>query len=201
MPITPISADMAIISALNDEPNDVAGMTSAELKAKFDEAGQTLKTYINGTLLPGLTAGNVAFTPCVEVPDADNAQDAIKNVQRQIVGIVLGQIPDGTVTAAKLSAELQTAIAAKAIVKRFTATVPASGWSNSAPYVCSVSIAEITALDAPHITRVLSHDSSDEDIITAWKLITDAVALSGCIAFYASQKPETDIPVQIEVVR
>ena len=50
--ITLLDGDLNIIQALDDEPNDVGGLTSAELKAKFDEAGNTIKTYINGTLIP-----------------------------------------------------------------------------------------------------------------------------------------------------
>ena len=50
--ITLMDGDLNIIQALDDEPNDVGGLTSAELKAKFDEAGNTIKTYINGTLIP-----------------------------------------------------------------------------------------------------------------------------------------------------
>jgi hypothetical protein len=43
---------MAIISALDDEPNDVGGLTASELKAKFDEGGEAIKSYINNTLAP-----------------------------------------------------------------------------------------------------------------------------------------------------
>ena len=50
--ITMLDGDLNIIQKLDDEPNDVGGLTSAELKAKFDEAGNTIKTYINGTLIP-----------------------------------------------------------------------------------------------------------------------------------------------------
>ena len=35
--------DMKIISALDDEPNDVGGLTAAALKAKFDEGGEAIK--------------------------------------------------------------------------------------------------------------------------------------------------------------
>lgn len=52
MALTKFTKDMAIISALDDEPNDVGGLSAAELKEKFDEGGQTLKTFINETLLP-----------------------------------------------------------------------------------------------------------------------------------------------------
>lgn len=46
--------DMKIISALDDEPNDVSGLTAAELKAKFDEGGEAIKRYLNDTLIPAV---------------------------------------------------------------------------------------------------------------------------------------------------
>lgn len=46
--------DMNIIAKLDDEPNDVGGLTAAQLKAKFDEGGVALKEYINAVLLPEL---------------------------------------------------------------------------------------------------------------------------------------------------
>ena len=49
-----LDGNLDIIQQLDDEPNDVGGLTSAELKAKFDEAGNVIKTYINGTLIPAI---------------------------------------------------------------------------------------------------------------------------------------------------
>ena len=46
--------DMKIISALDDEPNDVGGLTAAALKAKFDEGGEAIKRYLNDTLIPAV---------------------------------------------------------------------------------------------------------------------------------------------------
>lgn len=51
--------DMKIIAALDDEPNDVGGLTADELKEKFDEGGEALKEYINSKLLPALEAAGV----------------------------------------------------------------------------------------------------------------------------------------------
>lgn len=51
-----LNGDLNIIQKLDDEPNDVGGLTSAQLKAKFDEAGNTIKTYINDTLIPAILA-------------------------------------------------------------------------------------------------------------------------------------------------
>ena len=54
MAITQLFDDLKIIQSLDDEPNDVGGLSAQELKAKFDEAGERIKDYINGTLLPAL---------------------------------------------------------------------------------------------------------------------------------------------------
>ena len=47
--------DVDVIQKLDDEPNDVGGLTAAELKAKFDEAGNRIKTYLNETLIPSIS--------------------------------------------------------------------------------------------------------------------------------------------------
>lgn len=60
MPLSEFTKDMGIIAKLDDEPNDVGGLTAAQLKAKFDEAGEAIKQYINDTLLPELTAYTAA---------------------------------------------------------------------------------------------------------------------------------------------
>jgi len=56
MAITKITKDMAIIAALADLPNATDGLSASTLKAKFDEGGSALKTYINDTLIPALQA-------------------------------------------------------------------------------------------------------------------------------------------------
>lgn len=81
MAIASFTYDMNIISALADEPNDVGGLTAGELKAKFDEGGLALKTYVNDTLLPGVTADiNAALS-----------QAAIGQVPGMTVVIPLGE--------------------------------------------------------------------------------------------------------------
>ena len=56
--ITSFQGDMNIIQQLDDEPNDVGGLTSAQLKAEFDKAGNSIKTYLNETLIPELLASD-----------------------------------------------------------------------------------------------------------------------------------------------
>lgn len=50
MALTQFTKDMNIIAALSDDPNVTDGLTAAQLKAKFDEGGLAVKTYLNGTL-------------------------------------------------------------------------------------------------------------------------------------------------------
>ena len=51
-----MTQDIDIISALENEPNDEGGLSAPDLKAKFDESGNTIKAYINGTLIPDIAA-------------------------------------------------------------------------------------------------------------------------------------------------
>ena len=70
MSITPLSADLNIVQSLvipdldddldviqklDDEPNDVGGLTAAQLKAKFDEGPNAIKRYLNNELLPAIS--------------------------------------------------------------------------------------------------------------------------------------------------
>ena len=54
MAVIKFDYDMKIIQALDDQANDVGGLTADELKAKFDECGEALKEYINNTLIPSI---------------------------------------------------------------------------------------------------------------------------------------------------
>ncbi|MET0017141.1 hypothetical protein [Oscillibacter sp.] len=90
MALTKFTKDMQVIQSLDDEPNDVGGLTAAELKAKYDEAGEAVKQYINETLT-------------VEI-------DANKADKSELQDIVLGQIPEGTITKTKLSSEVQALV-------------------------------------------------------------------------------------------
>lgn len=56
MALPAFETNLNIIQQLDDEPNDVGGLTSAQLKAKFDEAGNAIKDYINNDLIPAILA-------------------------------------------------------------------------------------------------------------------------------------------------
>ena len=84
--ITLLDGDLNIIQALDDEPNDVGGLTSSELKAKFDEAGNTIKTYINGTLIPEILTEEAteAARAAAEAQREANENQRIENENARI---------------------------------------------------------------------------------------------------------------------
>ncbi len=105
MSIPKLTNDLAIIQKLSDLPNSTEGLTAEQLKAKFDEAGLEIQRWINETLVPAITAGNIPFPKSAEV-DAETVEAAILAVWQQITDAASGAIIDGTVTKAKLAATL-----------------------------------------------------------------------------------------------
>lgn len=105
--LTKLLADLSIISLLDDEPNDVGGLSSEELKAKFDEAANTIKEYINETLLPELAseigAGNIGITTIAGVTGAENVQAALEKLELQLIDMTQGAVADGSINADKLA--------------------------------------------------------------------------------------------------
>ena len=110
--ITLLDGDLNIIQALDDEPNDVGGLTSDELKAKFDEAGNTIKTYINETLIPEILteeATEAARAAAEAVREANEAQ----RIENENVRIAAEQARD-TAESARADAETERAAAESA---------------------------------------------------------------------------------------
>ena len=111
MALPAFETNLNIIQQLEDEPNDVGGLTAAELKAKFDEAGLTIQTWINETLLPAMIAANLAFAKTTDIP-AETVQAAIENIQEQLKQATVGAVPNGSVNYIKLATDV-TAILTK----------------------------------------------------------------------------------------
>ena len=111
MALPAFETNLNIIQQLDDEPNDVGGLTAAELKAKFDEAGLTIQTWINETLLPAMIAANLAFAKTTDIP-AETVQAAIENIHEQLKQATVGAVPNGSVNYIKLATDV-TAILTK----------------------------------------------------------------------------------------
>lgn len=105
MALPTCNEDMNIISKLDDEPNDVGGLSAAALKAKFDLAGNLLKKALNdlvAALGNNTAAKNIGFAATTAV-NADNVQDAIEHVQSQIAGVSQGAVANASITAEKIA--------------------------------------------------------------------------------------------------
>lgn len=99
MAVSTFTTDLNIIAALDDEPNDAAGLTASQAKAKFDEAGLTLQSYLNDTMIPELDAVHLPY---------DYTVSGGQTLKEAVEELTAGVMPDGSVTPAKLSGDIYT---------------------------------------------------------------------------------------------
>ena len=108
-----VTSELGTVSTLDDRPNDTGGLTAAELKAKFDADAGTLKTYVNDVLIPfleGTSAAESLGIATISGFSANNIQTALEEIIGAMQEITQGSVADGSITLAKLAAEV-TAIA------------------------------------------------------------------------------------------
>lgn len=76
--IDPLTKDLDIIQKLDDEPNDVGGLSAQELKAKFDEAGNTIKEFINDSLIPQVIGADATEADRAAAEEARQENEAAR---------------------------------------------------------------------------------------------------------------------------
>ena len=228
--------DMDIIQKLGDTPGTDNNLSAGELKARFDKAGNLLKTYLNrivpminnvfsgegnvitgGTLIGDLDMnGNrllgvrapAAETDAANKKYVDEAAAAAKNACLPTSGgTMAGNIDMGGNALKNVKTPTAAADGAtKGYVdgKRntFTATV-GTGWTGSGPYTQTVAVSGILASDMPHVVPVYDADNTTAQAQReSWGCVSRGVAAAGGIQFTCFEdKPETAIPIQIEVMR
>lgn len=86
--------------------------------------------------------------------------------------------------------------------KTFTATV-GTGWTGSGPYTQAVAVSGILATDMPHITPVYSTDNAMAIAQKeAWNCVSKGEATANAVVFTClEERPQAEIPIQIEVIR
>lgn len=230
------SEDMDIIQKLGDTPGTDNNLDWKQLQAKFDEAGNLLKKYLN-TIIPLLNAafsnegsvitggtligdldinGNRLFGIGTPTADSDAASkeyvdSSVRDVKNASLprtgGAMTGDISMGGNAVKGLKAPSdRTDAATKGYVdgKRaaYTATV-GTGWTGSGPYTQTVAVSGILASDMPHVVPVYDADNTTAQAQReAWGCVSRGVAAAGGIQFTCFEdKPETAIPIQIEVMR
>ncbi|MEW4414413.1 hypothetical protein [Clostridium sp. AN503] len=82
--------------------------------------------------------------------------------------------------------------------------LPASGWSGTAPYTQTVSVAGVTAEDAPVIGILIAEGTTAANVKLqnkAWACVDRAVTGAGTITFYCyNKKPGNDFTVNVKGV-
>lgn len=72
--LTRLTANVNNIQALSDRPNTADGLTSQDLKERFDKAGVDIKAYINDTMISDIEK---YFKNCLDSDD-DRLADSRK---------------------------------------------------------------------------------------------------------------------------
>jgi endo-1,4-beta-mannosidase len=133
MAITKFLTSVANVQSLADQPTQ----TAEQLKVVFDKAGTDIASYINTTLtaevdsvVGALPTNSTVLTRTntdVYTPTTNYHPSTKKYVDDTAAGVVLGQIPDGTITEAKLEASVVSEIDGKALFKNGSSTFSSGG--------------------------------------------------------------------------
>lgn len=104
MAFTQLTEDLNIITALPDLPNDSPSHDGAWLRAKFDEAGNKIKTFINSTLLSELGATGAAAKIGVAAISGITADPNLQDTLEEMASAIGSGVSNYAVTHSKLSA-------------------------------------------------------------------------------------------------
>lgn len=107
MALTRLTDDLDIISVLDNEPNDVGGLSADEFKAEFDKAGNIIKKYINEVLLAELAsaigAENIGIAKVDGLTGISTVQAALAKIEKQMADMTQGAVADASISTEKLS--------------------------------------------------------------------------------------------------
>lgn len=80
-----LDIDLDIIAKLDDEPNDVGGLSGDALKREFDKSGNLIKRYINESLIPdieyGLTKASQGAGPSGGIDGETLKDDSVDDIK------------------------------------------------------------------------------------------------------------------------
>lgn len=203
MNIPDMTTDLNIIAALGDRPNTDNNLTAAQLKAKFDEAGNAIKTYINGTLVDTINSGcqdkidgvntlNGAYITPTSIPGSALANGAVNTTQIYSGAVTTGKIDGGAVTYAKLNADAKS--------KPLTGTAAEADWDYDAVndrYYNEVTVTGLAAAD-----NIIVSPAPSSFLVWRDNGVYCGAQADGKVTLYADELVEgANISVQVLVVR
>lgn len=210
---TRLSAATNVISALSDTPNVTDGLNAAQLKAKFDKAGDDIKTFINSSLIAELEASGAAE----KLGIAEIAGMLATNIQAalaELYGLATAGIADGSVTTPKIhdgdvtttkladAAVTVPKLAANVVRYRFDGsgsgiTVAANAWGTGHgitgyPYRADIALSAGESLVALRPEVIFSaSDSASGNFASVAESHSDGVYI------YAAAAPEAAITIPV----
>lgn len=117
MGFTRSSEDISVHQKLGDFPNQDDGLTPEELKKRYDKPAETLQNDLNRLEqeLEEINAStSIGANPIDANDDSEpNIQAKLIRIYEQLQNVILNQIPDGSITKAKLNADYSGNIAEK----------------------------------------------------------------------------------------
>lgn len=207
MAIPLMEEDVEVISKLGDVPGSDDGLSTQELKKRFDLGAARIKNFINKILIPAIENSVNEGALLGQIGSALSEKLSISG------GTMTGPINMNGRRFYNLKAPAEDADAAtkKYVDDAKSSThfirngtlLPGSWVGETAPYTQNVNVEGILTGDCPHVTPSYS-DNSETALVQeeAWATVSRAKAFDGYITFICSEyKPEVEIPIQIEVNR
>ena len=228
MAIPKLETDVQIISKIPNYPGSEGGLTPDAFKAKFDEAPQIIKDFINEILIPKMDETVDVQALLNSILD-ETLSFANKAAQAKAVGTALEKklgLSGGTMTGpidmsgrSILNVATPTTDAGaanKGYVDGYVAEyvsdkrlrkavdVPASGWTGDvAPYTQGVAIEGLQEGDCPHIGCIYSGDlETKQRQKEACGYICDGTSANNMLTLICFEdKPDIDLALMVEVNR
>ena len=186
----------------NDNPHgvtkDQVGLGNVNNTSDMDKPVSTAQA---NAIADAKKAGTDAHTAANTAQStANSAQTTANNALPKSGGTVTGALTVQTPTESGHAANKQYVDGKYLSVQII---VPASSWSDSAPYTQTVSVSDLLATDKPHLFPVYS-DTLDTAITQheSWAMVSTAVSNDGSLTLKCfEEKPAADLTLQLEVNR
>ena len=188
----------------------VSGSTTTTYSTKTSDdwlaAGKPIRVMYDGTQwiadLPVPNANDIMGA--VPIANGGTGATTVADARNALgLGNTSGAVPIANGgTGATTAAAARSNLGATSRVS-YTATITTTWSGSAAPYTQAVSVSGILATDMPHITPVYSADNATAIAQKeAWACVSKAETSANTITFTCFEdKPTTDIPIQVEVMR
>lgn len=219
MAIPKLETDVQIVSKIPNYPGSEGGLSPDAFKAKFDEAPQIIKDFINNVLIAELNSMvdvqallNNVLDSTLTLPDkAANSKVTGEELKKKLDksgGTMVGQINMSGRKIENVGNPTEPKDASNKVYvdekhKVFTVNLTTAGWTGNGPYVQTVAVEGILSTDMPHYGCVYAEDQETSVIQKeAFTCVDDLNTKNGSVTFTCfEEKPAADLTIQMEVNR